>query len=56
LLRFIPRTQRSTSSCPPSSAKDAEKMAEPTNSQHTIAVVFAVRKTDSLIIFMFSCR
>ena len=30
-------TQRYTSSCPPSSAKAAEKIAEPTNSQHTIA-------------------
>ena len=43
LLRFMDSTQRSISSCPPSSAKAAEKMAEPTNSQHTMADVFAVR-------------
>jgi hypothetical protein len=30
-------------SCPPSSANAAEKMLEPTNSQHTIALVLAVR-------------
>ena len=47
LLRFIESTQRSTSSWPPSSAKAAEKIAEPTNSQHTIAEVLAVRNTDS---------
>ena len=35
-------------SCPPSSANAAEKMPEPTNSQHTIALVLAVRNEDSL--------
>ncbi len=35
-------------SCPPSSANDAEKIEEPTNSQHTIALVLAVRNEDSL--------
>ena len=40
-------TQVSMICCPPSSAKAAEKMLEPTKSQHTMAVVFAVRKTDS---------
>ena len=37
-------------SCPPSSANAAEKMPEPTNSQHTIALVLAVRNDDSLTI------
>ena len=41
-------THSSTSCWPPSSANTAEKSADPTNSQHTIAVVFAVRNTDSL--------
>jgi hypothetical protein len=44
-VRFIDSTHFSTSSCPPSSAKAAEKMAEPTNSQHTMAEVLAVRNT-----------
>ena len=35
------------SSCPPSSANAAEKMLEPTNNQQTMALVFAVRYTDS---------
>ena len=35
-------------SWPPSSANEAEKIDEPTNSQHTMALVFAVRKLDSL--------
>jgi hypothetical protein len=35
------------SAWPPSRAKAAEKMDEPTKSQHTIAEVLAVRKTDS---------
>src|SRR4029079_13467365 len=43
-------TNFSTTSWPPSSANAAEKMDEPTNSQHTIADVFAVRKTDSLTV------
>ena len=37
-------------SWPPSSANAAEKMDEPTKSQHTIALVFAVRNDDSLTI------
>ena len=41
-------THFSTISWPPSSAKAAEKIAEPTNSQHTIALVLAVRNDDSL--------
>src|SRR5205807_9142803 len=41
-------THFSTTSCPPSSANAAEKMPEPTNSQHTIALVLAVRNDDSL--------
>ena len=45
----IESTQRSIISCPPKSANDAEKMDEPTNSQHTIALVFAVKKEDSLM-------
>ena len=36
------------SPCPPCSANTDENSAEPTNSQHTIAVVLAVRKVDSL--------
>src|SRR6185436_13593355 len=43
-------TQCSTTSWPPSSANAAEKIDEPTNSQQTIAEVFAVRKTDSLTV------
>ena len=47
---FRPRlsTNCSTYPCPPSSANVEEKMADPTNSQHTMAAVRAVRKTDSL--------
>src|SRR5215475_2320326 len=48
--RFMDSTQRSISDWPPCSAKTAEKSAEPTNSQHTIAVVLAVRKVDSLML------
>ena len=44
--RFIPSTHRSISPWPPCSAKTAENSAEPTNSQHTMAVVFAVRNVD----------
>ena len=47
--RFMLSTQRSISPWPPCSAKTPEKSAEPTNSQQTIAVVFAVRKRDSLM-------
>ena len=43
-------TQRSSSSCPPSNANAAEKIDEPTKSQHTMALVFAVRNDDSLTI------
>src|SRR5712691_5360518 len=42
-------TQRSTTPCPPSSANAAEKIEEPTNNQHTIALVLAVRNADSLM-------
>ena len=48
VVRPSDSTQRSMISWPPSSAKDAEKIEEPTKSQHTIAVVLAVRKDDSL--------
>jgi hypothetical protein len=47
---------RSTSSCPPSSAKAAEKIALPTNSQHTMALVLAVRNTLSLSTVRLNCR
>src|ERR671924_791354 len=46
--RFMESTQRSISDWPPCSANTAEKSADPTKSQHTIAVVFAVRNVDSL--------
>src|SRR5205814_876452 len=42
-------TQCSTSCWPPGSAKTAEKSAEPTKSQQTIAIVLAVRNTDCLM-------
>src|SRR4029434_6052834 len=42
-------TQRSINDWPPCNANTAEKSAEPTNSQHTIAVVFAVRNVASLM-------
>ena len=42
------------SPCPPCSAKTPENSAEPMKSQQTIAVVFAVRKTDCLIFFQSS--
>ena len=41
-------TQRSINAWPPCSANTAENSAEPTKSQHTIAVVFAVRNVDLL--------
>ena len=47
--RFRLSTQRSISPWPPCKANTAENSAEPTNSQHTIAVVFAVRNVDSLM-------
>ena len=46
-VRSRSSTNFSTRSCPPSSANAAEKMALPTNSQHTMAEVLAVRNTDS---------
>src|SRR5436190_9058036 len=50
-------TQCSMTSCPPRSAKAAEKIDEPTKSQHTMADVFAVRKTDSLTVGpSFTCQ
>src|SRR5205814_2727081 len=48
--RFIDSTQRSMSDWPPCSANTAEKSAEPTKSQQTIAVVFAVRNVDSFML------
>ncbi len=42
-------TQRSINDWPPCNANTAENRAEPTNSQQTIAVVFAVRNVASLI-------
>src|SRR3954471_12560692 len=50
-------THRSTISCPPRSANAAEKIEEPTKSQHTIAEVLAVRNADSLTIpKIFICQ
>ena len=48
--RFMLSTQRSINPWPPCKAKTAENSAEPMNSQHTIAVVFAVRNVASLMI------
>ena len=45
--RSIASTQRSTSAWPPCRANTAENRAEPTKSQHTMAVVLAVRNVDS---------
>ena len=42
-VKSMPNTQVLMSSWPPSSAKAAEKMLDPTNSQHTMALVLAVR-------------
>ena len=42
-VRSSDSTQCSMISWPPSSANAAEKIDEPTNSQHTIALVLAVR-------------
>ena len=41
---------------PAEDREHAENSAEPTNSQHTIAVVFAVRNTASLVRFQSSVR
>src|SRR6266436_8563409 len=49
-------THCSSSACPPRIANTPENNAEPTNSQHTMAVVFAVRKTASLVRFQSSVR
>ncbi|MBA7475906.1 hypothetical protein ES707_11281 [subsurface metagenome] len=49
-------TQLSSSACPPRMANTAENSAEPTNSQHTIAVVLAVRNTASLVRFQSRVR
>ena len=46
-VRSMPSTQVLMISWPPNSANAAEKMLEPTKSQHTMALVFAVRYTDS---------
>src|SRR5215467_1867306 len=53
--RFMLSTQRSISDWPPCSANTAEKSAEPTNSQHTIAVVFAVRNVACFRFVRSSC-
>src|SRR3954471_21687856 len=49
-------TQLSSSAWPPRIANTAENNAEPTNSQHTIDVVLAVRNTASLVRFQSSVR
>jgi hypothetical protein len=46
-FRFRPSTNSLISTLPPRYAKIDAKVAEPTNSQHTMAEVRAVRKTDS---------
>ncbi len=48
-VRFMLRTHCSTRLWPPRMAKTAENRAEPTNSQQTMDVVFAVRNTASLM-------
>ena len=49
-------THCSTNAWPPRMAKTPENNAEPTNSQHTMAVVLAVRNTASLVRFQSSVR
>ena len=49
-------TQPSSSACPPRIANTPENSAEPTNSQHTMAVVFAVRNTACLVRSQSSVR
>src|SRR3981081_3932658 len=49
-------TQPSSNAWPPRIANTAENNAEPTNSQHTMAVVLAVRNTASLVRFQSSVR
>ena len=51
-----PEARTCSKPCPPSMANTAENNAEPTNSQHTIAVVLAVRNTASLVRFQLSVR
>ena len=46
--RSRPTTKSLITASPPSAAKTAEKVKEPTNSQPTMAEVLAVRNTDSL--------
>ncbi len=46
--RFMDSTQRSIRDWPPCRANTAENSAEPTKSQHTMAVVFAVRNVACL--------
>ncbi len=55
-VRSSASTHCSSRPCPPRMAKTAENSAEPTNSQHTMAVVFAVRNTASLVRFQSSVR
>ncbi len=55
-VRLSDSTQRSTRAWPPRMANTAENSAEPTNSQHTMAVVLAVRNTASLVRFQSSVR
>src|SRR4030095_1501894 len=47
-VRLSERTQFSIHCWPPCNANTAENSAEPTKSQHPLAVVFAVRNVDSL--------
>jgi hypothetical protein len=53
---FSDSTHCSTKAWPPRIANTPENKAEPTNSQHTIAVVLAVRNTASLVRFQSSVR
>src|SRR5262249_43293724 len=55
-VMFSDSTHCSTSACPPRIANTPENSAEPTNSQHTMAVVFAVKNTPSLVRFQSSVR
>ncbi|MCY1295256.1 hypothetical protein D9M70_445860 [compost metagenome] len=55
-VRSSDSTHCSISAWPPSMAKTAENKAEPTKSQHTMAVVFAVRNTASFVRFQLSVR
>src|ERR1700732_2794270 len=55
-VMFRDKTQCSTKLCPPRIAKTPENSAEPTNSQQTMAVVFAVRNTASFVRFQSSVR